>query len=216
MASSSSKNPAHSHSASAPDISIIGGDVSIHPAGYTEDPSRPHEGEERNLIEQMSRFRSSPIDFLREVGLYVNGTGWRSYDKIIGQPVFYTGFSETMKERVMNNPMLRAKIADLAERRVKVEEEKGLLGEQGAKEKRMLEIENSLVEVSEKMTDDMICKMESKKFIRGAYYLVTQLLTRAYHQGRDTQRLKFSESFQFPRSGEPSFLIEGIPSISRD
>lgn len=29
----------------------------------------------------------------------------------------------------------------------------------------------------------MICKMESRYFIRGAYYLATQLLTRAYHQG---------------------------------
>ena len=29
----------------------------------------------------------------------------------------------------------------------------------------------------------MICKFESKTFIRGAYYLVTQLLLRAYHQG---------------------------------
>ncbi|KJF60279.1 acyltransferase [Coccidioides immitis RS] len=33
------------------------------------------------------------------------------------------------------------------------------------------------------MIDNMICKMESKTFIRGAYYLCTQLLTRAYHQG---------------------------------
>jgi len=29
----------------------------------------------------------------------------------------------------------------------------------------------------------MICKMESKRFIRGASYMCTQLLTRAYHQG---------------------------------
>lgn len=29
----------------------------------------------------------------------------------------------------------------------------------------------------------MICKMDSKYFIRGAYYFATQLLTRAYHQG---------------------------------
>ncbi|KAF1814155.1 acyltransferase [Eremomyces bilateralis CBS 781.70] len=33
------------------------------------------------------------------------------------------------------------------------------------------------------MTEDMIAKMEGKRFIRGAYYMVTQLLTRAYHQG---------------------------------
>ena len=38
-------------------------------------------------------------------------------------------------------------------------------------------------EVADKLTDNMICKFESKAFIRGAYYLITQLLTRAYHQG---------------------------------
>lgn len=44
-------------------------------------------------------------------------------------------------------------------------------------------IERGLQELAEKLTNDMICKFESKTFIRGAYYLVTQLLTRAYHQG---------------------------------
>lgn len=37
--------------------------------------------------------------------------------------------------------------------------------------------------MAEKLTDNMICKFESKPFIRGAYYLVTQLTLRAYHQG---------------------------------
>jgi hypothetical protein len=45
-------------------------------------------------------------------------------------------------------------------------------------------IEKSLEELSEKLASDMICKFESKRFIRGAYYLTTQLLTRAYHQGK--------------------------------
>jgi hypothetical protein len=51
------------------------------------------------------------------------------------------------------------------------------------REQRRQEIEQSLQELCEKWTSDMICKMESKSFIRGAYYLCTQLLTRAYHQG---------------------------------
>lgn len=46
-----------------------------------------------------------------------------------------------------------------------------------------MQIEESLMQVSEGWTDSMICKMESKGFIRGAYYFATQLLTRAYHQG---------------------------------
>lgn len=44
-------------------------------------------------------------------------------------------------------------------------------------------IESGVREVAAKMTDDMICKFESKTFIRGAYYITSQLLLRAYHQG---------------------------------
>jgi len=200
--------------AAAPDLSIVGDTLTIHPAGYTEDaagpspslsPSTQHDdtssSPERTAIGQMARFRESPLDFLREISLHVSGTGWRSYDHVIGQPIFYSGFSERMKGMVMRSAMLRAKIGELAERRVGVEEEEGLLGgmasieRSGAngmvkderrrdrRERRRREIEASLAEVAETWTDDMICKMESKRFIRGAYYLVTQLLTRAYHQG---------------------------------
>lgn len=90
--------------------------------------------------------------------------------------------------------MLVGKVRDLAAKRVEVEATEGLLGEEemngqnkvGEKDRRTrrrVQIEESLMEVCETMTDNMICKMESKSFIRGAYYLATQLLTRAYHQG---------------------------------
>jgi glycerol-3-phosphate O-acyltransferase len=183
-----SKNPA----ASAPDLSIgLGDNVGLHPSGYTEPPvaaPRQDGDHSRELIETMARFRTSPIDFLREVSLHVSGTGWRSYDRVVGQPVFYSGFSEEMKAKVVGSPMLRAKVEELAKRRVEVEEQQGLLYAKDAsmaekKERRRRELEGSLLEVAEQITDDMICKMESKRFLRGAYYLVTQLLTRAYHQG---------------------------------
>lgn len=172
----------------APDLSITAADqVHLHTAGYNESP-------ERGLVHSMARFRSSPLDFIREVSLHVSGTGWRSYDNIVGQPIFYSGFSDEMKARVLNNPMLVRKVRELAEKRVEVEAKEGLLGEEvmngnggegGGDQKRMrrTQIEESLMEVSETLTDSMICKMESKRFIRGAYYLATQLLTRAYHQG---------------------------------
>lgn len=126
--------------------------------------------------------------FLREVSLYVSGQGWRAYDHVVGQPVFYNGFSDNMKSRVMAAPLLQNRISKLAEARVVVEEKEGLL-DKNAKDfsvrraQRKNELEGALQEVAEKLTDDMICKMESKTFIRGAYYLCTQLLTRAYHQG---------------------------------
>jgi 1-acyl-sn-glycerol-3-phosphate acyltransferase len=166
----------------APDLSITADDnVTLHTAGYNESP-------ERSLIQSMARFRSSPLDFLREVSLHFSGSGWRSFDNAIGQPEFYSGFSDDMKARVLSSPMLVAKVRELATKRVEVEAAEGLLGEEGVGEKdrkmkRRVEIEESLLEVSDAWTDKMICKMESKRFIRGAYYFATQLLTRAYHQG---------------------------------
>lgn len=178
----------------APDISIVGDRVTIHPSGYTAS-SVPNDTHDRNLVEHMARFRESPLDFLREISLHVSGSGWRSYDDVIGQPIFYNGFTEDMIAAVMASPMLQAKIGELARKRIQVEEQEGLFGdEEGSltggggqlhelKETRRKEIEGQLQEVAEKLTDDMVCKMESKRFIRGAYYLATALLTRAYHQG---------------------------------
>lgn len=126
--------------------------------------------------------------FLREVSLYVSGQGWRAYDSVIGQPVFYSGFSENMKTMVLSAPLLQKRIAQLADARVAVEVEEGLINKKDKDfelkcAQRRNALEGGLQEVADKMTDDMICKMESKTFIRGAYYMVTQLLTKAYHQG---------------------------------
>ena len=173
--------------ASAPDLDILGDQVTIHPTGYVQPPTAQNEGQERNLVEHMARFRESPLDFLREVSLHVSGMGWRAYDDVIGQPIFYSGFSENMKATVLRTPMLRRRIEQLAQQRAEVEEQQGLLGDEKDKfqnkARRKQEIEKSLQEVAADLTDGMICKMESKRFIRGAYYLATQLLTRAYHQG---------------------------------
>lgn len=172
---------------SAPDLDILGDQVTIHPAGYAQPPALGREGEEQNIVEHMARFRDSPFDFLREVSLHVSGAGWRAYDDVIGQPIYYSGFTENMKAKVMKVPLLKTKIQQLSSNRVEVEDKQGLFGDDEGRLRRRLErrkeIENSLREVAAKMTDDMICKMESKRFIRGAYYLATQLLTRAYHQG---------------------------------
>jgi len=168
-----------------PDLEILS--TTLRPGGYVEPFVSDDGGPERNLISYGARFRQAPLEFLREVSLHVSGTGWRAYDDIIGQPIFYKGFSENMKAAVMGTATLKAKIRELAEKRVQVEEAEGLLGEDGLKEvkkaKRKEELEESLRQVAYETTDNMICKMESKMFIRGAYYLSAQLLTRAYDQG---------------------------------
>jgi hypothetical protein len=48
---------------SAPDLEILGDQVTLHPSGYVEPPGRPQdEDKERNLVEHMARFRSSPLE----------------------------------------------------------------------------------------------------------------------------------------------------------
>jgi hypothetical protein len=88
----------------------------------------------------------------------------------------------------MSATLLQAKISQLAEMRVEAEVKEGLISKGDKdfaikKAQRVAELAQGLHEVAEKLTDQMICKFESKPFIRGAYYLVTQLLLRAYHQG---------------------------------
>lgn len=122
------------------------------------------------------------------MSLYVSGQGWRAYDHILGQPVFYSGFSDNMKSMVLAAPLLQQRISQLAETRIQIEEKDGLIDKnskdyEAKRVQRRSVLEGALQEVAEKWTDEMICKMESKTFIRGAYYLCTQLLTRAYHQG---------------------------------
>jgi hypothetical protein len=171
----------------APDLEIVGDQVRLQPTGFTGGP----EGgiTERKLVRDLGRFRENPLEFLRGLSLFISGSGWRAYDDYIGQPIFYSGFSEKMMSNIMNHPLLLAKVNELAETRTKVEEEQGLLNTpQGVDDlvrgRRKNEITSHLREVVEKVVDNMICKMESKMFIRGAYYFATQLLTRAYHQGR--------------------------------
>jgi glycerol-3-phosphate O-acyltransferase len=122
------------------------------------------------------------------VSLYVSGTGWRAYDHVIGQPIYYAGFTEHMTNMVLSAPLLQSRIAQLAEKRLAVEEKEGLLRKEDKDyamklAQRRSAIETGLQELAAKLTDNMICKFESKAFIRGAYYLASQLTLRAYHQG---------------------------------
>lgn len=170
------------------DLSLQGDTLTLHPPSVFASSPEEHE-----LLEPYSRFRQEPINALAELGQHISGTGWRSYDKIVGREIFYQGFSENMKSMVMRQPKLKGKIGELAAKRVEAEMLEGRFGPLGLegeqeewKNKRMArrsELEGQLSSVAEQWTDGMICKMDSKYFIRGAYYLATQLLTRAYHQG---------------------------------
>ena len=140
---------------------------------------------EQKLLDRMARFRRSPVNWLQEIALYVSGTGWRGYDRIIGQPCFYPGYTNKIKTAVLSSPLLLQKLVDLTEARLRVEEKENLLDRESKdfdvqRERRRVEIQDSLVQIVGSMVDNMICKMESKPYIRTAFYGCTQLLTRAY------------------------------------
>lgn len=76
-----------------------------------------------------------------------------------------------MKSSVLRSAMLIAKRRELAERRVHVEEDMGVFegDASGRRAKRKKEVERQLQEVTEGIVDGMICKFESKSFIRVCY-----------------------------------------------
>ena len=215
--SSPNKSSANtSLASSAPDLSIRGDRVAILSTGYTKPASEQisidkssgdinaqddQDSDESAVVSHAARFRQSPWNFFREISLHVSGSEWRSYDNVIGQPIFYSGFSENMKSSVISSSLLQKKIRYLADKKVKSEEaqvssrqrsdrrdgdEDRLVDKDHrdqAMETKRISIQLSLNKFAEKLIDNMICKMESKTFIRSAYYFATQLLTRAYHQG---------------------------------
>lgn len=174
-------------------LDVVGDEIQASPTPNVVPSSRQDESYEQNLVENMARFRTNPFGWLQEIALFISGKGWRAYEHPVGQPVFYPGYTEKIKSAVMASPLLQRKLADLTERRLQVEENELLLDTQSTtyaldKSQRRTEITSSLTQVTTAMVDQMICKMESNSFIRGAYYSCTQLLTRAYHQGIHVSR----------------------------
>ncbi len=62
MADSRDHSPSRT---SAPDLEILSDQVTLRPAGYVEPLERLHGGDkERNLVEHMAKFRSSPLEYV--------------------------------------------------------------------------------------------------------------------------------------------------------
>ena len=163
-------------------------------AGAPQDDSTDH-----SILTPMKRFRSNPLHFAHEISLFVRGVGWRAYDRPIGQPVFYSGYTANIKAATMSSPLLRQKVVDLTEERLQLEEKEHLLDNTSPtylsdREKRRHEITSQLLEITADMLDKMVCKMESKAYIRTGFYGATQLLTRAYSainvSNAEVQRLR--------------------------
>ncbi|CAG8555813.1 6406_t:CDS:10 [Racocetra fulgida] len=92
---------------------LLGGDLVLGPIGDIGTT------EERNLTEHHSgHFREDPLRFMMQMGAFYQGTGWRSYKNYIGTRIFYEGYTEELKERVLNSERVLYMIAYLAEKQV--------------------------------------------------------------------------------------------------
>ncbi|KAJ9654356.1 hypothetical protein H2198_006587 [Neophaeococcomyces mojaviensis] len=166
----------------------------------SEKPTAAQNGDtEATLLDQMARFRQNPFNFAHELYLFIRGVDWRAYDEVVGQPVFYSGYTTKIKTNVMASTLLQRKVDQLTEERLKREENLHFLDSSSPsfaadRLKRQTEIKNSLVEYTSQMVDKMMCKMESKFQIRSAFYMCTQLLTRVYSgvyaSQQEVERLK--------------------------
>ncbi|CAI2170937.1 2421_t:CDS:10 [Funneliformis geosporum] len=73
--------------------------------------------EERNLTRHHpGHFRDDPVAFMIQMGAFYQGTGWRSYKNYIGTRILYEGYTEEVKERVLNSERVLYMIAYLAEK----------------------------------------------------------------------------------------------------
>ncbi|ODQ51235.1 acyltransferase-domain-containing protein [Saitoella complicata NRRL Y-17804] len=134
----------------------------------------------RNLAKHdKAHFRREPLPFLRELNAWYNGVGWRGYNDYIGQRIYYDGFTAEIKSQTLSSPILRKKIVELATKRAEVE----YPNEAIPRARRRTELENQLGEVADKLADGMITRLEHHKFIRGACWMVNQMLARMYDQG---------------------------------
>lgn len=56
-----SRGSSSARASAAPDLEILGDQVTLHPSGYVEPEGRD---KEQNLVEHMARFRSSPLEYV--------------------------------------------------------------------------------------------------------------------------------------------------------
>lgn len=54
--------PAEAGSSSAPDLQILGDEITLQPSGYVE-PEGGHEGKEEALLNQFASFRAEPLQY---------------------------------------------------------------------------------------------------------------------------------------------------------
>ncbi|RIB04285.1 acyltransferase-domain-containing protein [Gigaspora rosea] len=186
MSGEESKVPLNSNSSPLP--ALIGGDLVLEPIGDMGSVN----AEERNLTEHHSaHFREDPVRFMMQMGAFYQGTGWRSYRNYIGTRIFYEGYTEELKERVLNSERVLYMIAYLAEKQVNLLSQTLPNANPKMIAKRKKKLEKELQIVANGMVDKLIADLNSIRFLRIFVYFVNNILLRrvAIHAAQNSQSL---------------------------
>ncbi|CAG8590188.1 6313_t:CDS:10 [Funneliformis mosseae] len=164
-------------------------EIVLQPTGITGS------AEERNLTRHHpGHFRDDPVAFMIQMGAFYQGTGWRSYKNYIGTRILYEGYTEEVKERVLNSERVLYMIAYLAEKQANqlAQSIPNATSKMIAKRKKLLEKE--LQAVANGMVDKLVADLNSLRFIRLFGFFVNNILVRMYHQGIHISEREFLEA----------------------
>ncbi|KAL1917548.1 uncharacterized protein VTP21DRAFT_3941 [Calcarisporiella thermophila] len=157
--------------------------------------------EHRNIVKDDPRhFREDPIAFMMHAGAFYQGTGWRAYDRYIGQKILYKSYTTEMIQRVLSNKKLQTLIhelsveqaTELAKQReqslsqLSEKKRKKLVQRESEEEyrsKKQADLEKELQAVAREILQKMASDMSSIRHVRFAAFVVNNILVRMYNQG---------------------------------
>lgn len=142
---------------------------------------RDDSAETHNLVHDIKRFRDDPLKFLSTLGHHAVGSSWRSYEDVVGQPLYYPGFSEQIKEKVMKNRRVQKNIRLLVQRQMESEESWRLT--QNERIARAAMYRDWISNQTENMVSKLMVTFEHRSYLQACYYFFAQFLSRAYNQG---------------------------------
>ncbi|CAG8741860.1 4460_t:CDS:2, partial [Acaulospora morrowiae] len=152
------------------------------------------DSKEKNLtLHYTGHFREDPFGFMMQMGAFYQGTGWRSYKNYIGSRIFYEGYTEEVKERVLNSERVLYMIAYLAEKQANILAQTIPNATPKLIAKRKKKFEKELQTVANTMVEKLVTNFDNLRFMRVITYFTNNILVRMYHQGINICERDFME-----------------------
>ncbi|KAF9436837.1 hypothetical protein BGZ76_002833 [Entomortierella beljakovae] len=171
-------------------------------------------GVENITKKHAGRIREDPVGFVVQTAAFYQGTGWRSYNNYIGTRIFYEGFTDNFKNRIVTSPKVVHIIKTMAAKQLQllVKQRQDIYDAEVAAnaskknykpknrpmrpneiEDRRKSLEEELTAVAKTNIAKLVADMNSLKFIRFFAFLINNILVRMYHQGIHIKESEFLE-----------------------